>query len=122
MYPFPHYGDFTAFTPVVPELYWNVYSAEERIKALCMEWVKLTAFTDAMVDTVNEQYSDLKADIQARYDALDAAVQNIDDVVTDMNERFPQLVNEQVNAEIRRLITSGEFQDILQAAVDEYWT
>lgn len=122
MIPFPHYGDFTAFTPVVPELYWNVYSAEERVKALCMEWVKLTAYTQALADTVNEQYDDLKADIQARYDALDAAVQNIDNVVTDMNERFPELVNEQVNIEIRRLITSGEFAEMLQAAIDEYWT
>ena len=122
MIPFPHYGDFTAFTPVVPELYWNVYSAEERVKALCMEWVKLTAYTQALADTVNEQYDDLKADIQERYDALDAAVQNIDDVVTDMNERFPELVNEQVNVEIRRLVNSGEFAEMLQAAIDEYWT
>lgn len=96
--PFPHYSGFTQFTPVVPELYWNVYSQEERIKALCMEYVKLTAFTDSMVDTLNGQYA----------------------IIEEMQEQFPQLVNDDVIAEIRRLIGAGEFDDILQAEADRF--
>lgn len=96
--PFPHYNGFTQFTPVVPELYWNVYSQEERIKALCMEYVKLTEFTDSMVDTLNNQYA----------------------IIEDMQARFPQLVNDDVIAEIRRLVDAGEFDDILQAEADRF--
>lgn len=97
--PFPHYPDFTNFTPVIPELYWNVYSSEERIRALCLEWVKLTAYIDDMADTVNDQYA----------------------IIEDMQARLPQLINTQVVAEMRRLINSGEFREILDAAIAEYW-
>lgn len=99
MVPFPHYGDFTAFTPVVPELYWNVYSAEERVKALCMEWVKLTAFTDGMVDTINDQY----------------------DIIKQMQTDLPELVNEDVLAEIQRLIDSGEFKSYIDDAITDVY-
>lgn len=55
-YPFPYYSAFTWATPTIPNLYWNAYSQEERIKNLCMEYGKMTAYLDAMVDTLNSQY------------------------------------------------------------------
>ena len=55
-YPFPYYSAFTWATPTIPNLYWNAYSHEERIKNLCMEYGKMTAYLDAMVDTLNSQY------------------------------------------------------------------
>lgn len=56
MYPFPHFRYFTFGTPTIPDIYWNSYSYEERIKKLCCEYHKLIHFVDAMVDTVNSQY------------------------------------------------------------------
>ena len=35
--PIAPFYQFTEFTPAVPNLYWDVYSAEERMKKLCME-------------------------------------------------------------------------------------
>lgn len=96
--PFPHYANFTQYTPTLPSLYWDVYSSEQRIKALCMEYVKLVGFTDSMVDTLNAQYA----------------------LIEDMQARFPDLVNDDVVAEIRRLADAGEFDDILQAAADAF--
>ena len=55
-YPFPYYSAFTWATPTIPNLYWNAYSQEERIKNLCMEYGKMTAYLDAMTDTLNSQY------------------------------------------------------------------
>ena len=55
-YPFPYYSAFTWATPTIPNLYWNAYSQEERIKNLCMEYGKMTAYLDAMADTLNSQY------------------------------------------------------------------
>lgn len=51
--PIPSFAGFTEFTPTLPNLYWDVYSQEERIKALCMEYCKLVAYVTAIADTVN---------------------------------------------------------------------
>lgn len=94
--PFPRYVEFTDFTPVIPELYWNVYSSEERIRALCLEWVKLTAYVDDMAETVNDQYA----------------------IIQDMQERLPELVNEDVVAELNALVESGTIHDYIDEAVN----
>lgn len=57
---FPHYHEFDNWTHTLPQLYWNVYSPEQRIKALCMEYEKLVCFTDSLVDTVNAQYAEIE--------------------------------------------------------------
>lgn len=59
-YPFPYYSAFTWATPTIPNLYWNAYSQEERIKNLCMEYGKMTAYLDAMADTLNSQYQTIE--------------------------------------------------------------
>lgn len=56
VYPFPYFAAFTVSPPVVPDYYWNVYSQEERIKAICLRIERLVAYVDAMADTVNKQY------------------------------------------------------------------
>lgn len=61
IYPFPYFSAFVISPPVVPDYYWNVYSQEERIKAICMRLERLVAFVDAMVDTVNKQYEMIRA-------------------------------------------------------------
>lgn len=59
MYPFPSlsiipYSGWTAWTPVVPKLYWDVYSAEQRMKALCERFSKTEQYMDYVADTVND--------------------------------------------------------------------
>lgn len=95
---FPRYVDFTDFTPVIPEIYWNVYSSEQRIRALCCEWVKLVAYVDGMADTVNDQYK----------------------IIEDMEARLPELVNEDVIAEIQRLVNSGKFKQLIEQAIADF--
>ena len=48
----PFYG-FTDFTPALPEFYWDVYSAEQRIKHICYELQKLVAYSDNLSDNIN---------------------------------------------------------------------
>lgn len=54
-YPFPYFADF-AFSPTVPNIYWNVYSQEQIIFQLSNEYEKLVAYNNALVDTINAQY------------------------------------------------------------------
>lgn len=60
LYPFPYFRNFVYGTPVIPDIYWNAYSYEERIKKLCIEYNKLIEFVDSMVDTVNAQYAEIE--------------------------------------------------------------
>jgi hypothetical protein len=47
------YANFTQFTPALPEFYWNVYSAEQRIKHICYEICKLAKYDDYLAEQLN---------------------------------------------------------------------
>ncbi len=48
----PFYG-WTKFTPALPSFYWDVYSAEERIKKMCLEIHKLCEYVNMLGDNIN---------------------------------------------------------------------
>lgn len=45
---------WTGYTPVIPKLYWDVYSQEERIKRLCMGVDRMEKYCDYVASTVND--------------------------------------------------------------------
>lgn len=49
----PYFAGFTAYTPEIPKLYWDVKSQEQRIKAICMELHKAVCYINAVTDQVN---------------------------------------------------------------------
>ena len=49
----PLWGAFTDYTPVLPKLYWDVYSQEERIHAICEALDKLVAYANKMAAALN---------------------------------------------------------------------
>lgn len=49
----PPYAGWTDFTPVIPSLYWDVYSAEQRYHAICKEICKIICYCDMLGDNVN---------------------------------------------------------------------
>lgn len=56
----PSYWGWTAYTPVIPKLYWDVYSQEERIKRICMEYDKLTHYASHIANEVNTLSGDIE--------------------------------------------------------------
>lgn len=111
IYPYPHYKDFTDFTPVIPELYWNVYSSEERIRALCTEWVKLTAYIDGLAGTVNDTNTIIK-ELEAAFDEfkqsgfLDYYEEQINDWI---HENMPDIIEESIKMVFFGLTDDGYF-------------
>lgn len=89
--PLPPFCGFTDFTPTVPALYWDVYSSEQRIKSLCMEYAKLVAYVSAMADTLNTTVG----------------------VVNKMESELPELVANTVK-------TDAEIQQLIKDSVTEY--
>lgn len=51
---FPIYSGWTQYTPVIPKLYWDVYSAEQRMKQLCMNFDKVEHYLDYVAEMMNE--------------------------------------------------------------------
>lgn len=47
------YRHWHAFTPTLPNFYWDVYSDEQRIKHLCMELHKLVEYADNLAKNIN---------------------------------------------------------------------
>ena len=103
-YPFPYYSAFTWATPTIPNLYWNAYSQEERIKNLCMEYGKMTAYLDAMADTLNSQYQT----IEEINDKLPSMVAEV--VTTDPDIR--KSIEDTVNAYIESMTKGTTYKQM----------
>lgn len=50
----PLYNAFTQLTPVIPKMYWDVYSQEERIKAICEHIDKIIAYANTLGIQINK--------------------------------------------------------------------
>lgn len=58
--PIPPYNAFTAYSPTIPKLYWDVKSQEQRILELCKNMMKVVAYNDSAADKVNELGEELQ--------------------------------------------------------------
>lgn len=56
----PYFTGFSAYTPSVPKLYWNVKSQEQRILELCKQLHKLICYIDCVADHVNINHDDIE--------------------------------------------------------------
>lgn len=68
---FPLFAGFTASSPVVPQLYWDVYSSEQRWKEICCWLKKLTEYADSINVNVGINADDI--------DKLEEEIQNLKD-------------------------------------------
>lgn len=50
---FPIYSGWGQYTPVIPKLYWDVYSQEQRLKQLCMNFDKVEHYLDYVAELMN---------------------------------------------------------------------
>ena len=50
------YTGFTNFTNSLPSFYWDVYSSEQRIKHICRELCKLSAYADYLANAINQDH------------------------------------------------------------------
>lgn len=92
-YPFPHYGSFVWGTPTIPNIYWNAYSYEERIKKLCMEYAKLICYLDELVDTVNKQYEDIESINDNLVDKIKEAIDSDHEVAAKIDAAVAEYIN-----------------------------
>lgn len=66
MFPMPYWLGFTAGTPVIPSLYWNVKSAEQRWKEICCDLTKLIEYANQLAineNALHEHLNDIEGDV-----------------------------------------------------------
>ena len=73
---FPIYSGWTQYTPVIPKLYWDVYSAEQRMKQLCLNFDKVEHYLDYVAEQMNEWNIEFSDDIRAEFEAMWYAINN----------------------------------------------
>lgn len=56
----PYFAGFTAFTPEVPKLYWDVKSQEQRYFMLCKDLHKMICYANTLADRLNEITADFE--------------------------------------------------------------
>ena len=72
----PIYSGWTSFTPTIPKMYWNVYSQEQRIKELCMNYDKCQQYLDYVSKLTNDWVGEYTDEVQAKLDELEALLWN----------------------------------------------
>lgn len=61
LFPLPWFGGFVASSPVIPQLYWDVYSAEQRWKTICCDLKKLVEYANQQSLNINVNHEDIEA-------------------------------------------------------------
>mgnify|MGYP002516513862 CR=1 FL=1 len=85
-------------SPVIPQFYWNVYSAEQRIKEICKQIGKISAYLDYSATKINEanvdmaeQINKINTNIQSQIDAitkqLTSEVTRLEGLISDVKKQ-----------------------------------
>lgn len=97
---FPIYSGWTQYTPVIPKLYWDVYSAEQRMKQLCRNFDKVEHYLDYVATLMNEWNIEFSEEMQEELTEIWNAVNNglenaVHDWITEnMNEIFTTIAKQ----------------------------
>ena len=83
---FPIYSGWGQYTPVIPKLYWDVYSQEQRLKQLCMNFDKVEHYLDYVAELMNEWNIEFTDEIEAELAEMWRQIH--DGYIDAMNEWF----------------------------------
>ena len=126
----PYFAGFTAYTPEIPKLYWDVKSQEQRIKAICMELHKAICYINAVTDQVNgisteieqtlkdfqKQVEDqLEAQNEAIAEQLAAQDAKVTQQLADMKAYMDQRFDEYAQGMLMWDVTTGAYRPSMEA-------
>ena len=85
-YQLPYYGTWTKYTPVIPKFYWDVYSAEQRIKEICLILDKSLHYLDEIVSAQNNINNNTDKQLEMLEKLTTAMNENIEEIQKALNE------------------------------------
>lgn len=105
-YPITPFSVWTWSSPVIPNFYWNIYSAEQRIKSICKEIGKIEAYLQYLVTKTNENI----IEIHGLIDQLTERVAQLERHVEEEVARLDSLIA-QLRADLTKEIADREAAD-----------
>lgn len=90
LFPLPWFGGFVASSPVIPQLYWDVYSTEQRWKTICCDLKKLVEYANQQSLNINVNREDI--------DALETLFEQFQD--SGFNDYYEEQVREWIAANL----------------------
>ena len=109
----PPFDAFTDYTPVIPKLYWDVYSAEQRIKELCMTLDKLINYSELIADNTNA----LQEEFNSEFAALK---KNLHDQLAQLNAELRELIANLEAGQLQWDCQHGAYADTVEAQRDMF--
>lgn len=106
-------GAFTVSPPAVPALYWDCYSQEQRIKAICEHLHKTNCYMDYVAKTLNEYGQEL--DEQLRLE-----LEKLHDDFDDLREELIRLVYELGAGQLTWDVQQGRYTSSVEAMRDMF--
>jgi len=76
----------TEYTPVIPKIYWDVYSQEERYKWLCLEYDKIMHYLADTIKYINDNEGKYDNDIDTLYDLTKKLGASLDNVIAQLDK------------------------------------
>lgn len=86
----PVFQWITQYTPVIPKIYWDVYSAEERMKWLTVEYDRILHYLIDIANHINDTDTDAKTKLDAIQNHLDA----LDTITTELKTQIGKITDE----------------------------
>ena len=108
---FPIYSGWTQYTPVIPKLYWDVYSAEQRMKQLCLNFDKVEHYLDYIANMMNEWNLEFSEELQNELTKMWESVHSgYKDAISDwMVKDLPQIISAEMKMVFFGLTPDGYF-------------
>ena len=90
-FPITPFAVWTWSTPVIPEFYWNCYSAEQRIKQICKEIGKIESYLNYLVNETNKNIIELHQRIDQLTERVAALEKKVEEEVARLDSLIAQL-------------------------------
>ena len=117
---FPIYSGWTQYSPVIPKLYWDVYSAEQRMKQLCMNFDKVEHYLDYMAELMNQWNIEFTDEMNEQLTALWNTVNG--DFEKDFNKWFNENIESYMKKATSMVYFGINLEGYFVAYVPESWS
>lgn len=126
----PCFAGFTAFTPEIPKLYWDVPSQEQRIFDLFKQFDKLVKYSNAIADELNgisteieQLLEDFKTQVKEQLAAQDAKITEqlaaqdakVTQQLADMKQYIDMRFDEYAQGMLMWDVTTGTYRPSIEA-------
>ena len=113
----PIYSGWTAFTPTIPKMYWNVYSQEQRIKDLSVNYCKVEQYLDMVAEQTNSWNEMYTRVVQDALDEFENELNN--EIPSHIDALMPDAITRAIKMVFFGLSEDGYFLAFIPDTWDE---